>query len=571
MSKKLELSQQASISLSPYISNRIKEQAFSSVNDVIGDSDQGSYSDIENFKPPQKIVRGLKTRHIQLIALGSAIGTGLFIGSGGALSVCGPAPLLIAYIIISFFVWSIMNQMTEMVCLIPLPGEASLYSLAKTYLNSPISFMCGWNLFYAMAMIVPAEITACALLVQYWTDANSAIFISIFIVVSILLTMLPVKVFGESEFWVSSIKILTIVGLIIVGIVIFFGGGPAQDHVLGFHYWKNPGAFNPHLAEGNTGRFLAVWTAIIKSGFSFVLVPETVTSCSAECIAPRRNMPKACQRFIYRLAIFYIVGTLVVGVIVGFNNDRLINAIQSGKSDAAASPFVIGIQEAGIKILPHIINACILTSAYSCGTGLLYGSSRTLYSMALRGDAPKIFAKVNRFGTPYYSTGLASLFSFLAYLNCSKSASVVFNWLSNIATISGFVSWIFVSMTYIRFRKVINALDLNDRVPFRRPFQVPLAYLTCGFFFILSLTNGYAVFVKGNWNVSDFFASYVTIGFVIFLYLVGSFYYKQWTFRDFKEIEVEILPKIDIADEEERNDVIPVPRNFMEKVWYFIV
>ena len=126
-------------------------------------------------------------------------------------------------------------------------------------------------------MIAPAEITACALLIQYWTDANSAIFISIFLVLSVIITMLPVKVFGESEYCVSIIKVATIVGLIIVGIVIFFGGGPAQEHVLGFHYWKDPDVFKSHLVGGSTGKFLAVWTAIIKSGFSSVLAPEVVT------------------------------------------------------------------------------------------------------------------------------------------------------------------------------------------------------------------------------------------------------------------------------------------------------
>ncbi|SCW03861.1 LAFE_0H00650g1_1 [Lachancea fermentati] len=558
----------SNVSLSPYLSYRKEEEVKGQIINIIEEQDVGSISD---FETPGKIIRGLKSRHIQLIALGSAIGTGLFIGSGGALSVCGPAPLLISYIIMSFFVWTIMNQLTEMVVLIPLPGEASLYSLTRTYVNRPLSFMSGWNLFYALAMIPPSEITACALLIQYWTDANSAIFISIFIACSVMLTMLPVKFFGESEFWVCMIKILTITGLIIVGIVIFFGGGPSQHHVLGFHYWKTPGAFNHHLTGGNTGKFLAVWTAIIKSGFSFVLVPETVTSCSAESVNPRRNMPRACQRFVYRLALFYVVGVLVVGVVVGYDDSDLMNAVNAGKSNAAASPFVIGIKEAGIKVLPHIINACILTSAYSCGTGELYGCSRTLYSMAMSGDAPKIFAKVNRYGVPYYSTAVASLFTLLAYLNCSKSSSVVFNWLSNIATISGFVSWVFVSLTYLRFRNVIDILDLNDRVPFRRPFQRFFAYLSAGFFSILGLTNGYAVFIEGNWNVSDFFASYVTIGFVLVLFIGSTAYYREFRFRNPKDIEREILPKIDIADEEERNEIVPVPKNWIEKIWYFII
>lgn len=564
-----ELPTTGDIPLSPYFPNQMKENMKASVNEVI-DEEQGSISELE-VKPQNEMVRGLKSRHIQLIALGGAIGTGLFIGSGGALSTCGPAPILISYIVMSFFVWTIVNQLTEMVALIPLPGEASMYSLARMYVGRPLAFMCGWNLFYAMAMIAPSEITACAMLIQYWTDANSAIFISIFIVFSVAITMLPVRVFGESEFCVSSIKLLTIVGLIIVGIVIFFGGGPSQDHILGFHYWKKPGAFKEHLVPGSTGKFLAVWTAIIKSGFSFVLVPETVASCSAESASPRRNMPRACQRFVYRLALFYVAGVLVVTVVVGSDDANLLNAIHSGASNAAASPYVIGIKEAGIKVLPHIINACILTSAYSCGTAELYGCSRILHSMAMKGDAPQIFAKVNRFGVPYYSTAVACLFTLLAYLNCSKSSSLVFNWLSNIATKSGFISWVFVSVTYTRFRTVIDKLDLNDRIPFRRRFQKGFAYACIAFFVLLSLTNGYAVFIKGNWNTSDFFASYVTIGFVAVLFIGSTIYYKELRFRDVSEIGREIIPKIDIADEDERNDVPVAPKNWGEKIWYTIV
>lgn len=567
MSSMLELTE--NVGLSPYLSNKAKENIITSMTHL-DDSDAGTESeDLE--KPPHQIKRGLKSRHVQLIALGGAIGTGLFIGSGAALSTCGPAPLLMSYIIMSFFVWTIMNQLTEMVALTPLPGEASLYSLTRTYLNRPLSFMCGWNLFYAMAMIPPAEITACALLIKYWTTANSAIFISIFIVISVALNMLPVRFFGESEFCVSSIKIFTIVGLIIVGIVIFFGGGPAQDHVLGFHYWKDPGAFNPHLTTGSTGRFLAVWTAIIKSGFSFILVPETVTSCSAESINPRINMPRACQRFVYRLAFFYILGSLVIGVIVGYDNQNLLDAIASGESNAAASPFVIGIQLAGIKVLPHIINACILTSAYSCGTAEMYGASRTLHSMACKGDAPKIFGRVNRWGVPYFSTAVTSLFCLLAYLNCSNSASQVFTWLSNIATISGFVSWIVVCITYVRFRNAIDALDLNDRVPFRFRFQKQFAYFAGSFFVLLSLTNGYAVFVSGNWSVSDFFASYITIGFVIVLYIGSTIYYKELKFKSFEDVRAELLPRIDIAEEDELTYVIPVPKNIIEKIWHTLI
>ncbi|SCV06242.1 LANO_0H25224g1_1 [Lachancea nothofagi CBS 11611] len=553
---------------SPYSSNVKHEKQHDQIDHIV---DLESSSVEQDEVDETKVVRRLKSRHIQLIALGGAIGTGLFIGSGGALSTCGPAPVLISYMVMSLFVWCIMNMLTEIVCVMPISGETSMFSMVGTYLNVPLSFMCGINLFYAMAMIAPAEITATAILIQYWTDANSAIFISIFIVITVGLTMMPVHYFGESEFWVSTIKLLCITGLVILGIVIFFGGAPNQTKILGFHYWNSPGAFNPHLVSGNTGKFLACWTAIIKSGFSFVLIPEVVVSCSAESTSPRRNMPRVAQRFVYRLALFYVCGSLVIGIIVAYNNPRLLNALAEGKSNAAASPFVIGIQDFGIRVLPHIINACILTSAYSCGTSVLYGASRTLHSMAVKGCVPRIFAKTNRFGTPYYSTAAASLFCLLAYLNCSDSSSVVFTWLSNIATISGFVDWMLVCAVYIRFRKIIDHAGINDRVPYRKRFMIPLAYFAFGFYAILSLTNGYSVFIKGNWSTSNFFACYTTIGLVVVLYLGSSIYYKTWKLRDMDEVIAEILPKIDIADEEERNEIPAVPKNWMEKVWNFLI
>ena len=538
----------------------------------VSDLESSSYNKEEAVT---QTVRGLKPRHIQLIALGGAIGTGLFVGSGAALSTCGPAPLFMSYIFMSFMVWTVMNQLGEMATFLPLPGEATLYAMARRYAGDSFAFTSGWNIYYAQAIIVPAEITAVAFVIEYWTDANSAIFISIFIVCSVALNVLPVKYYGESEFWVSTIKLLCLTGLIIVGIVIFFGGGPAQTGVLGFHYWKTPGAFTEHLVSGNTGRFLALWTAIIKSGFSFILMPEVITATAAEAVYPRRNLPKACDRFIYRLAFFYICGTLVIGVIIGYNDPRLMDAVAAGASGAAGSPFVIGIQNAGISVLPHIINACILTSAYSCGTSLLYGSSRGLYSMALQGDAPKIFAKVNRYGVPIYAVGLTSCFTLLAYLNCSNSAATVFTWLSNIATVSGFISWILVSLTYIQYRKVIKFHGLDSRVPYRPKIQMIGAYSSVFLFTLISLTNGYAVFFPDNWNVSDFFAAYCTI-LILFVLFIGSIiFYKD--FKIFKHPkDVDVFALLDRAEQEEADDKIVYEaeaaekQTLLHKIWRWI-
>lgn len=145
-------------------------------------------------------------------------------------------------------------------------------------------------MFYTFSILVGAEVTAAAIVIQYWNKSiHIAVWITIFLFLIIFLNITSVKYFGESEFWFASIKIITLTGLIILGIVLFFGGGPNHDR-LGFRYWKNGNAFREHLVEGATGRFLGVWTAIIKSGFAFICSPELVATAGGECYKPRANM-----------------------------------------------------------------------------------------------------------------------------------------------------------------------------------------------------------------------------------------------------------------------------------------
>ena len=233
--------------------------------------------------------------------------------------------------------------------------------------------------------------------------------------------------------------------------MLFFGGGPNHDR-LGFRYWKDPGAFNsyPKPGLGNTGQFLAFWTSLIRSGFAFILSPEIITIAAGESEAPRRNIPKASKRFIYRLIVFYILGTLIVSVIVASNDPNLLQAVSSGTKNAGASPFVIGIKRAGIQGLDHVVNAVIITSAWSAANSFLYAGSRSLFSLAMTGQAPKVFTKCSN-GVPYVAVFATAALGSLAYLSISSGSATVFAWFLNLTTIGGYIAWIVMFMTYLVF------------------------------------------------------------------------------------------------------------------------
>jgi len=240
------------------------------------------------------------------------------------------------------------------------------------------------------------------------------------IIVIVGLNALPVAFYGETEFWFASTKVLMMMGLLLLSVILFFGGGPSHDR-LGFRYWKDPGAANTYLLKGDTGRFLGLLSCLVMSAFPFVFAPEMLITTGGEMKSPRRNLPIASRRYIYRLIFFYVGCVLAIGVICPSNAPEL----TSGGKGAGSSAFVVGITRAGIPVLSHIINAVIVISAWSSGNSFLYLSSRSLYALALSGDAPAWFKKCSKKGVPYRCVGAAGAFSFLAYLNVSSSSAVV--------------------------------------------------------------------------------------------------------------------------------------------------
>ena len=508
--------------------------------------------------------RGLKSRHVQFLALSGAIGTGLFVSSGQVLSLAGPLSAFLTYIITGFNLYCVINSLGEMAAWLPIPGAVPVF--AARYVDPALGFTLGWNYWYQFAIGVPIEITACVVILEYWNDPlPAAAVITIFLIPVILVNCLPVRVYGEAEFVFGAIKLLTICGLMLLMLIITAGGSPSGE-VIGFKFWRDPGPMNEYLEGGALGRFLAFLKVFIQATFAYG-GSEMVVVASGETENPRRNIPKAIRRVFWRILIFYVLSLFLVGLCVSSKDRHLLNAINKSAPGAAQSPFVIAIQNAGIKVLPNIINAVVLTSAWSAGNSFFYASTRILYSTALIGKAPKILTW-QRFGVPYFSVAATAALSCLAYLTVNNQASDVFFWISNLSAVSTLIVWASVSYTYLRFYYGLkyNGIDRNT-LPYKSPMQPFLAYFAIVFCLVIAFFNGFDAFFPGKFSAKSFLPPYIDIPIFLSLFF-GYKLIKRTKFVRLSEMDL-FSGKAEIDRLEDTWPVVK-PRNFLERIWFWL-
>ncbi|KAF9788247.1 amino acid transporter [Thelephora terrestris] len=478
----------------------------------------------ELVSPDSELHRGLKNRHAQMISIGGVIGTGLFLGTAKSLAAGGPLGLLLGYLIVSSACVSVMLCLGELTTLLPVPGGQ--ITLAGRFVDPAMAFAMGWNYWYSWVVALPSELSATAILINYWDNkVNNAAWITMTGVVVIVINFLGTRAFGECEFWFASVKVITIIGLIILGLVIDLGGAPDHDR-LGFRYWHNPGALTQyHDIPGATGRFAGFWSVLIGAAYAF-LGTEILGMTAAETHNPTKNIPIAVRGVWVRILLFYILGVFMLGLICPYNDPGLV----TDTGNAASSAWVIAIQRSGIKVLPHIANACFLTSAWSAGSSDLYTSSRALYGLAKTGQAPKIFARTNSRGTPIFSLALCAILGALSYMGVSESSSTVFNWFSNMSAVSGMFNWLGICLTGIRFRQGLKAQGISlESLPWHSKLTPYAAWWGLTWTVVIIIFADWGVFLKGNWNTASFITNYFPIPFFFIMFFGYKFWYKtKW-------------------------------------------
>jgi amino acid transporter len=423
---------------------------------------QTAEDDVEEGAP-RPLMRALESRHMQMIAIGGAIGAGLFVGSGEALVNGGPASLVICYFIVGILLLCTMMSLGELAVMYPVNG--GYYEYSVRFLDPSWGNALGWNYAISWMLTLPFEITAASLTIQYWnTNLSPAIFISIFLVVLIIIQVFGVRVYGEVEFLLAIVKIITCIGLIILGIIINTGGVPNDPTgYIGAKYWYNPGAF----ANGFKG-FCAVF---VNAVFAYSGT-ELVGLAAAETRNPRKSLPKAAKQVLWRVALFYIINLLIVGLNIPYTDPRLLGSGKAASAgvDSKASPFVLAISNAGIKVLPSIINAVVLISSLSVANSCTYASTRTVQALAMSGNAPRFLAYVDKQGRPLGPVIIQMLFGFLAYIQFASSGLTVFNWLLSIGSLSATLMYFSINLAHIRFRQAFKLQGRStDIIPWKSP------------------------------------------------------------------------------------------------------
>ncbi|MBQ4132485.1 MAG: amino acid permease [Desulfovibrionaceae bacterium] len=393
---------------------------------------------------PQDLQRGLKNRHIQLIALGGAVGTGLFLGTASTIKMAGPSVIL-AYLIGGLIAFLIMRQLGEMMAQEPVAGSFS--NLAFKYWGPMPGFLSGWNYWFLYILVSMSELTACAVYLQHWfPDIPQWVSITAFFILINAINLTAVRIYGEAEFWFSIIKVSAIIGMIIFGSYILLSGSAGPESRVS-NLWEHGGFF----PNGMHGMFISL--AVVTFSFGGL---ELVGIAAAEAEDPQKTIPKAINQVLVRILIFYVGALIVLLALYPWNQIGIAPHDVPWEESMAASPFVKIFSNIGIPSAAHVLNFVVLTAALSVYNSGVFCNSRMLYGLALQGNAPKIFGRLSSKGVPVYSILVSSGATMFCILLNAVMPERALGILMSLVVASLVINWGMICITHMKFRAAVE-------------------------------------------------------------------------------------------------------------------
>ncbi|MCX8514595.1 MAG: Lysine-specific permease [Pseudomonadota bacterium] len=385
--------------------------------------------------------KALETRHVNMIALGGSIGTGIFLASGYSIATGGPGGALFSYILISIIVYFLMTSLGEMS--VHCPSSGSLCDYGYQYVGESYGFAMGYNYWLSWAITVAAEISAASLIMAYWfPNVNSVIFSITFFILILLFNIFSVRLYGEVEYFMSFIKVAVIIVFIICGILIII---------------SHPATVVTNFTSGDApfhNGFLGIVTVFLFAGYSFQGT-ELIGVASGETKDPSVSIPKAVKLIFWRISLFYILSIFIISALFNYSDAKLLN------SQVLSSPYTLLFAKYIGRFAGDVINFIILIALLSAANASIYSSSRIMWFLGNR-SKNKVVSKLNKHGTPTNALLFTALFGCLAFLSSFIKNGILFTMLVNIASISCFVAWVGIAITHYKFRvKFVKQNNIN--------------------------------------------------------------------------------------------------------------
>lgn len=404
----------------------------------------------------QALRRSLRSRHLTMISIGGAIGTGLFVASGATISTAGPGGALLAYGLIGFMVWLIMQSLGEMAAFLPVSGSFGEYG--RRFVSPSFGFAMGWNYWFNWAITVAAELVAAALVMKYWfPQVPSIVWSGLFLLILFGINALSTRAYGESEFWFATIKVVAVVVFLILGLAMILG-------IIG----DAPGTANWTTGDAPfVGGPEGVFLVILVAGYSFQGT-ELIGVAAGEAEDPGRTIPRAIRTIFWRILLFYIGAIAVIGFLIPYTDPNLLN---SSETNISVSPFTLVFDKAGILAAASLMNAVILTSVLSAGTSGLYASTRMLFALAEKGHAPQFLTKLSTHQVPMNALLATTLVGLAGFITSLVGDGKAYEFLLTVSALAGFITWMGISWSHYKFRKALAVQGIAlDSLPYRARF-----------------------------------------------------------------------------------------------------